>query len=213
MFTYPLNGYAVKFVHYPLGRDDLLFNGAPLSSDSIYVIVVSNASDGSPTLKEVCHGALSLSAEGFYTIDTSTYSSPVDDSGLSIGAKFYPTQYSDESLQKQLLVDIYPTFGNFDYFSLIDKSVYDFLGFSSSSGGSTNTGGFSVPDLDGNFGAYPNDSIVTVLGRKGDYTIQASQQLWSFPADSFQGSCVIYKLSQNGKILLAPHFLVTLKAS
>ena len=79
--------------------------------------------------------------------------------------------------------------------------------------GDTSSGGFSVPDLDGNFGAYSNGSIVTVLGRKGDYTIEASQQLWSFPADSFQGSCVIYKLSQNGKILLAPHFLVTLKAS
>ena len=89
----------------------------------------------------------------------------------------------------------------------------DFFGVVNNGGGSTNTGGFSVPDLDGNFGAYSNGLTVTVLGRKGDYTIEASQQLWSFPADSFQGSCVIYKLSQNGKILLAPHFLVTLKAS
>lgn len=210
MFSYPLNGYAVKFAHYPLGRDDLLFNGASLSSDNIYVIVVSNATDGSSTLKEVCHGALSLSAEGFYTIDTSTYSSPVDDSGLSIGAKFYPAQYSDESLQKQLLVNIYPSFGSTDYFVLIDKSVYDFLGFSSS-GGSTNTGGFSVPDLDGNFGAYSNGSTVTVLGRKGDYTIEASQQIWAFPAEGYQSSSIVYKLLQNGKILLAPHFLVTLK--
>ncbi|WNY98744.1 hypothetical protein SUSP_001162 [Sulfurospirillum sp. 'SP'] len=212
MFTYPLNGYVVKFVHYPLGRDDLLFNGSPLSPDNIYVIVLSNATDGSSTLKEVCHGALSLSAEGFYTIDTSVYSDLVDDSGLFIRANFYPSQYSDESLQKQLLVDIYPTYGNTDYSVLIDKSVYDFLGFSSSSGGLPNTGGFSVPDLDGNFGAYPNGSTVTVLGRKGDYTIEASQQIWAFPAEGYQSSSIVYKLLQNGKILLAPHFLVSLKS-
>lgn len=72
-------------------------------------------------------------------------------------------------------------------------------------------GGFSLPDLDGNFGAYSNGSVVTVSGRSGEYVIEASQQLWSFPASDFQGSCVIYKLSQNGKILLAPHWMLSLK--
>lgn len=77
-------------------------------------------------------------------------------------------------------------------------------------GGGTSSGGFSVPDLDGNFGAYSNGSVVTVSGRTGEYLIEASQQLWAFPASEFQGSCVIYKLSQNGKILLAPHWMLTL---
>ncbi|ARU48316.1 hypothetical protein [Sulfurospirillum diekertiae] len=84
---------------------------------------------------------------------------------------------------------------------------------SSDNGVGSSEGVFSVPDLDGNFGAYPNGSVVTVSARQGEYTIEASQQLWSYPAVDLQGSSVIYKLSQNGKILLAPHFLLTLKDS
>lgn len=206
MFTYPLNGYAVKFVHYPLGRDDLLFNGSPLSSDSIYVIVVSNASDGSQALKEVCHGALSLSAEGFYTIDTSTYSSPIDDSGLSIGAKFYPTQYSDESLQKQLLVNIYPSFGSTDYFVLIDKSVYDFLGFFSQNGGGSSDSLF--PSLNGDSGTYLDGTLVNVQGLPNRvYTVLSSVMGWDNPDT---GSTVINYIlkDKNNKILVAPYILV-----
>ena len=210
MFTYPLNGYAVKFVHYPLGRDDLLFNGSPLSPDSIYVIVVSNASDGSQALKEVCHGALSLSAEGFYTIDTSTYSSPVDDSGLSIGAKFYPTQYSDESLQKQLLVNIYPSFGSMDYSVLIDKSVYDFLGFFSPNGGGSSDS--LLTSLNGHFGTFRDNVTVEVKGIFEPYTIQSS--FLAFDDPNTRSLVPTYRLlSADNKVLEAPHVLLSAKAS
>ncbi|ATB69166.1 hypothetical protein SJPD1_1054 [Sulfurospirillum diekertiae] len=103
---------------------------------------------------------------------------------------------------------------NFQYVDfVIDASAMSKLPSSPHITGGVTSNGFSVPDLDGNFGAYPNGTVVTVSARKGEYVVEASQQLWSYPAVDLQGSSVIYKLSQNGKILLAPHFLLTLKDS
>ncbi len=82
-----------------------------------------------------------------------------------------------------------------------------------SSGGSSSTSPFIVPDLDGNFGAYAKGTIVNVASRSGDFIVEASQFMWAFPSSDFMGSCIVYYLSQNGKNILVPDFLLTLKAA
>ena len=84
------------------------------------------------------------------------------------------------------------------------------LGGSSSS---SSTSPFIVSDLDGNFGAYAKGTVVNVTSRPGDFVVEASQIFWAFPHPDFQGSSFIYRLSQDGKVLYAPDFILSLKAA
>lgn len=190
--------------YYPYGNADLLIDGSPITN-AYPVAILSKTVDGVETVIPLAYISDSDNTglyqwQGYYD-------------GCQFLFDFWDSAYSTSSLFGRTMFNFVPdALDKVCSFQMEESFLIGFLGLVhvSDNGGGT-TDGFTVPDLDGNFGALPNGSIVTVSGRLGEYIIEASQQLWAFPASEFQGSCVIYKLSKDGKILLVPHFLITLK--
>ena len=87
----------------------------------------------------------------------------------------------------------------------------DFFGVVNNGGGSTNTGGFSVPSLNGNCASLLDGTTVNVYGLKGDFLVEGSQFLWN--DSTGRQSTIIYKLSNNGVFCLVPDAYITAKAS
>jgi len=186
--------------YYPKGSSDLQVNGENVTNQSL-VLFYDTVEDGQ-YLSTVVDGYLSL-VDGEYSLSKSKE----DGSSYEV---FFNIEGIDP-LHAPSFTYV-AGFGETFTFRITSDAMIFCLQEANllpSSGASLD---FSVDDLDGNYGAYSNGTIVNVLGRDGDYEILASQSFWAFPASDFQSNSIIYKLQKDGKILLAPHFLLTLKA-
>lgn len=186
--------------YYPKGSSDLQVNGENVTNQSL-VLFYDTVEDGQ-YLSTVVVGYLDF-ADGVYSL----FRSSEDGSAVSVTFDLGV----DNPLNSIRFAYVAGFGENFTFRITSDAMIFCLqeANLLPSSGASLD---FSVDDLDGNYGAYSNGTIVNVLGRDGDYEILASQNFWAFPASDFQSNSIIYKLQKDGKILLAPHFLLTLKA-
>ncbi|MCD8477042.1 MAG: hypothetical protein LRY68_03240 [Sulfurospirillum sp.] len=190
--------YVFTLDYFPYGNSSFTFNGEPISSDFL-VLLCDEFKDGFVNGSFVC-GYLTLK-DGAYSFDGLSQS----DGDFAYGVKHYPSL----SLDKKNSFEFYFT-PNSLYFTssfVVSPSAMEFClakgGFLFDSAGEP-----FYASLNGKYGSFPDDTVVTVDGKEGQFVVKASELFWN---DKDTNSYMMtYILSQSGtnKFLMSPDIYV-----
>lgn len=123
-------------------------------------------------------------------IDLTPITALIEDLNISVSASI--ASINPSSLLTSMKSDILTAVNNIN----IDLSTLDFSSF-----------GFV--SLNGNCGSFKDGTVVTIVGKIGDYVVTGSQFSWDDTTK--KNSMIVYKLEKDGTFMLAPDVLVSLK--
>lgn len=196
-------GLKVCFRHYDVAPADILFNGEPISTDVVSVIMVDNTLDRDNPISTFL-GYVDGSFQSPEDVSL-TFASSYQDNFHFISSLNY-TDVTSLQFENEFRLENGATLTSGVSF-VLEPSASTFLNIIRNPIVSTTP--FNFLDLDGNCGTFRNGTVVNVKDKEGDYVIQSSQFFWcDHEKDS---NMIIYYLEQDGRFMYAPDTYVTRK--
>lgn len=200
---FPFQGLKVCFRHYDVAPADILFNGEPLATDVVSVIMVDNTLDRDNPISTFL-GYVDGSFQSPEDVSL-TFASSYQDNFHFISSLNY-TDVTSLQFENEFRLENGATLTSGVSF-VLEPSASTFLNIIRNPIVATTP--FNFLDLNGNCGTLKNGTIVTVTDKEGEYIVRSSQIFWNdITSDS---NMIIYYLEQDGCFMNAPSCYVTKK--
>ncbi|MBN1839486.1 MAG: hypothetical protein JW802_05520 [Campylobacterales bacterium] len=180
---------------FPVGTSEMEFEGSDINGDNLFLYY--DAYENGLLLGRTLCGYLSSNGLEYSFEQT-------ERGNFAFGVIFYP----DEGVLHQNSLKFYFTPNDLLYTAdfLVTPSAMKFLLIKA--GMFLNSGEPFYQSLNGKYGSFPDDTVVTVDGKEGQFVVKASELFWN---DKDTNSYMMtYILSQSGtsKFLMAPDIYV-----